>query len=91
VTERLLRVHDLSKFYGSRMGCADVSFDLWPGEVLGHRRGIRLGQDDAAATASRPGMDKPDEGQVSPSTAMRRRGAGAHLLGPQPRPERRFG
>jgi putative phosphonate transport system ATP-binding protein len=33
-TEPLLRVTELSKFYGSRMGCADVSFELWPGEVL---------------------------------------------------------
>ena len=30
----LLRVSGLSKFYGTRMGCADVSFELWPGEVL---------------------------------------------------------
>ncbi len=32
--EPLLRVHALSKMYGTRMGCADVSFELWPGEVL---------------------------------------------------------
>src|ERR1700754_2085961 len=32
--EPLLRVSALSKFYGSRVGCEDVSFDLWPGEVL---------------------------------------------------------
>ncbi len=31
----LLRVTDLTKRYGDRIGCADVSFDLWPGEVLG--------------------------------------------------------
>ena len=30
----LLKVHGLSKFYGRRIGCQDVSFDLWPGEVL---------------------------------------------------------
>ena len=30
----LLKVHELSKFYGPRIGCRDVSFDLWPGEVL---------------------------------------------------------
>ncbi|MDP3258008.1 ATP-binding cassette domain-containing protein [Bosea sp. (in: a-proteobacteria)] len=33
-TEPLLRVHNLAKYYGSRLGCADVSFELWPGEVL---------------------------------------------------------
>ncbi len=31
----LLTVRDLSKSYGARVGCAGVSFDLWPGEVLG--------------------------------------------------------
>jgi putative phosphonate transport system ATP-binding protein len=30
----LLTVTGLGKSYGSRMGCADVSFELWPGEVL---------------------------------------------------------
>ena len=32
--EPLLRVSGVSKFYGNRIGCQDVSFDLWPGEVL---------------------------------------------------------
>ena len=31
----LLRVENLSKFYGNRLGCADVAFDLYPGEVMG--------------------------------------------------------
>jgi putative phosphonate transport system ATP-binding protein len=31
----LLRVRALSKRYGARVGCRDVSFELWPGEVLG--------------------------------------------------------
>lgn len=30
----LLAVRDLTKHYGARIGCAGVSFDLWPGEVL---------------------------------------------------------
>lgn len=30
----LLKVSNLTKFYGSRIGCEDVSFDLYPGEVL---------------------------------------------------------
>lgn len=30
----LLKVRDVSKFYGQRIGCKAVSFDLWPGEVL---------------------------------------------------------
>ena len=30
----LLKVRDVSKYYGDRAGCRNVSFDLWPGEVL---------------------------------------------------------
>ncbi|UOM35875.1 phosphonate C-P lyase system protein PhnK [Acuticoccus sp. I52.16.1] len=30
----LLTVQRLTKTYGARIGCADVSFSLWPGEVL---------------------------------------------------------
>lgn len=31
----LFQVKDLTKFYGNRIGCKDVSFDLYPGEVMG--------------------------------------------------------
>ena len=31
----LLSVRDLTRRYGARIGCADVSFDLYPGEVMG--------------------------------------------------------
>ena len=31
----LLDVRGLRKYYGDRVGCRDVSFALWPGEVLG--------------------------------------------------------
>lgn len=30
----LLSVRNLSKSYGNRVGCREVDFDLWPGEVL---------------------------------------------------------
>jgi putative phosphonate transport system ATP-binding protein len=30
----LLSARDVTKFYGARAGCRDVSFDLYPGEVL---------------------------------------------------------
>ena len=33
-SEPLLRVSNLTKLFGSRIGCEDVSFELWPGEVL---------------------------------------------------------
>ncbi|HYG88133.1 MAG TPA: phosphonate C-P lyase system protein PhnK [Azospirillum sp.] len=31
----LLRVSGLTRMYGGRVGCKDVSFELWPGEVMG--------------------------------------------------------
>jgi putative phosphonate transport system ATP-binding protein len=31
----ILKVEGLTKRYGARIGCSDVTFDLWPGEVLG--------------------------------------------------------
>ncbi|MEM7521021.1 MAG: ATP-binding cassette domain-containing protein, partial [Pseudomonadota bacterium] len=31
----LLFVRDIRKFYGPHIGCTDVSFDLFPGEVMG--------------------------------------------------------
>jgi putative phosphonate transport system ATP-binding protein len=31
----LLRVRGLTRWYGPHVGCLDVGFDLWPGEVLG--------------------------------------------------------
>ncbi len=31
----LLSVRGLVKRYGARVGCLDVGFDLWPGEVVG--------------------------------------------------------
>jgi putative phosphonate transport system ATP-binding protein len=35
MTAPLLEVANLTKRYGPRIGCADVTFDLWPGEVMG--------------------------------------------------------
>ncbi len=34
-SEPLLKVEGVTKLYGGRVGCRDVSFDLWPGEVMG--------------------------------------------------------
>ncbi|WP_353472676.1 phosphonate C-P lyase system protein PhnK [Salipiger sp. H15] len=31
----LLSVQGVTKHYGARLGCGEVSFDLWPGEVMG--------------------------------------------------------
>lgn len=35
ISRPLLSVQGLGKSYGARIGCADVSFDLFPGEVMG--------------------------------------------------------
>ena len=35
MAEPLLRVSRLTKYYGRILGCQDVSFELWPGEVIG--------------------------------------------------------
>ena len=34
MNQELLRVNGLTRYYGSRVGCRDVNFTLWPGEVL---------------------------------------------------------
>lgn len=34
VDDPLLRADKVTHYYGRRVGCRDVSFDLWPGEVL---------------------------------------------------------
>ena len=31
----LLKVEGLTRLYGDRVGCRDVSFELWPGEIMG--------------------------------------------------------
>jgi len=34
-TPPLLEVEDLTRLYGSRVGCQNVRFSLWPGEIVG--------------------------------------------------------
>lgn len=34
MNQELLRVTGLTRYYGTRVGCRDVNFTLWPGEVL---------------------------------------------------------
>ena len=35
MTKMLLSAKNLSHHYGSQVGCIDVNFDIYPGEVLG--------------------------------------------------------
>jgi putative phosphonate transport system ATP-binding protein len=58
----LLSVSGLSKFYGERIGCADVSFNLWPGEVLGIVG--ESGSGKSTLLRCLAGIDRPDTGTV---------------------------
>ena len=44
----VLSARQLTRRYGSRIGCKDVSLDLWPGEVLGI---VGIFHDDVARNA----------------------------------------
>jgi putative phosphonate transport system ATP-binding protein len=58
----ILSVRGVSRFYGERIGCADVSFDLWPGEVLGIVG--ESGSGKSTLLRCLAGIDRPDRGEV---------------------------
>jgi putative phosphonate transport system ATP-binding protein len=63
----LLSVRALTKRFGGRVACRDVSFDLWPGEVLGI-----VGESGSGKTTllnCLAGRLEPDAGTVSYETA----------------------
>ncbi|MEM8699093.1 MAG: phosphonate C-P lyase system protein PhnK [Pseudomonadota bacterium] len=58
----LLQVRELSKSYGSRIGCAGIGFDLFPGEVMGIVG--ESGSGKSTLLNCLAGQLEPDEGQV---------------------------
>ena len=58
----LLQVRGVTKHYGARIGCADVGFDLWPGEVLGIVGESGSGKSTLLGCLS--GQLRPDAGEV---------------------------
>jgi len=58
----LLQVQGLTKRYGPRIGCEEVGFDLWPGEVLGIVG--ESGSGKSTLLSCLAGMQAPDEGAI---------------------------
>lgn len=58
----LLSVQDIGRNYGARIGCADVSFDLYPGEVLGIVG--ESGSGKSTLLSCLAGHQRPDEGVI---------------------------
>src|SRR5476651_1108614 len=67
MTVPLLSANSLTKRFGSRAACRDVSFELWPGEVLGI-----VGESGSGKTTllnCLAGRLTPDEGSVTYESA----------------------
>lgn len=59
----LLSVRDLERRYGPRIGCTGISFDLWPGEVLGIVG--ESGSGKSTLLSCLAGQQRPDAGTVT--------------------------
>jgi putative phosphonate transport system ATP-binding protein len=59
----LLSVAGLSKHYGARIGCADVNFNLYPGEVLGIVG--ESGSGKSTLLSCLAGHQRPDAGKIA--------------------------
>ena len=80
----LLSVRGLTKRYGAHVGCADVAFDLYPGEVMGIVG--ESGSGKSTVLGCMAGHLAPDSGQVIFDT----RAAGPRDILTMSEPERRM-
>jgi putative phosphonate transport system ATP-binding protein len=80
----LLQVRGLTKRYGQRIGCAEIGFELWPGEVLGVVG--ESGSGKSTLLACLAGQLAPDAGEVVFDT----RADGPRDILRMPEPERRL-
>jgi putative phosphonate transport system ATP-binding protein len=64
----LLSVQGVTKFYGRNIGCKDVSFDLYPGEVMGIVG--ESGSGKSTLLSCMAGHIAPDMGRVVFDTRM---------------------
>jgi len=64
----LLNVDNLTMMYGERVGCENISFDLWPGEVLGIVGESGSGKSTLLQCIS--GQSKPTSGTITYDTRI---------------------
>ncbi|MEN9753624.1 MAG: phosphonate lyase system protein PhnK, partial [Pseudomonadota bacterium] len=61
--EPILTAEALTRLYGERVGCRDVSFSLWPGEVLGIVG--ESGSGKSTLLRCLAGQDRPTSGTIT--------------------------
>ena len=61
--EPLLRVREMSRYYGERVGCRAVTFQLWPGEILGIVG--ESGSGKSTLLRCLAALDQPSEGEIA--------------------------